>query len=440
MNVRLPAPAILALGLPLASVHAADWPRFLGPTHDACSTETGLRHDFPDTGLPIVWELPHGRSHSAPVIAHGHLVFIHLVESEEVIQCHDPASGRLIWKHAYPVAAGASYGNPDAPRCGPVIDPSRDLVFTVGLAGDLLCLRLKSGELVWQRQLDADFGKAPFFFARGSCPLLWKDQLILNSGGRACVISLDPLTGKTRWEAPHEWQASYASPIPASFHGREVLLVFAGGMGNPPTGGLLILDPQDGTLRGSFPWRARIFTSVIAASPVVSGNGVFITEGYDRGGAFLDITPELTPKLRWESDAFACQFSTPVAHEGHLYGFTGTSDSGAELVCFEVATGAEKWRWGQPLEVMAGGRPSRALLGRGSLLRVDGAFLALGEQGTLAWLDLSPTRVTVRSATQLFSAPETFGTPTLSDGRLYVVQNAGESRLLCYDLRQNPSR
>lgn len=439
MNSRLLFPAVLALTLPHAPVLAADWPRFLGPTHDGHSAEAGLQHVFPENGLPILWEVPHGRSHTAPVIADGHLVFIHLIDGEEVIQCHDAASGRLLWKHAYPVEAGASYGNPDAPRCGPVIDPARGLVFTVGLAGDLHGLRLKSGELAWRRNLDAEFGKAPFFFARGSCPLLWKDQLILNSGGRACVISLDPLTGKTLWECPHEWQASYASPIPAHFSGRDALLVFAGGMGNPPSGGLLILNPRDGTVQGSFPWRARIFTSVIAASPVVAGNGIFITEGYDRGGAFLDLSAELKPQLRWESNGFACQFSTPVFHDGHLYGFSGTSDAGAELVCYEAATGAEKWRFGQPLEVTAAGRQTRVLLGRGSLLRVDGSFLALGEQGTLAWLDLTPAGVTIRSLTQLFLAPDTFGTPALSDGRLYVVQNAGESRLICYDLRQ-PAR
>lgn len=429
----------LALAVSFATLslaEAADWPRFLGPDHDAHSNETGLLRDFPENGPPILWETDHGRSHTAPVIAAGHLVFLHLVAGEEAVQCHDPATGRLLWKRAYPVTASSSYGSPDAPRCGPVIDPARELVFTLGLAGDLLCHRLKSGEPVWQRNLDADFGQAPLFFARGSCPLLWKDQLIVHSGGRSCVVSLDPATGKLLWETKHEWQASYASPIPARFHGRDALLVFAGGKSDPPSGGLLILDPRDGSLTGSFPWRPRLFTSVIAASPVVAGDGVFITEGYGRGGAFLDVSPGLQPRLRWESSSFGCQFSTPVFHEGHLYGFSGVSESGAELVCFDAATGAERWRHGDPVEVTFEGRKGRVYLGRGSLLRVDGAFLALGEQGTLAWLDLSPEGMKILSITQLFQSPETFGTPVVSDGRLYVVQNEGKQRVVCYDLRR----
>jgi len=79
---------------------------------------------------------------------------------------------------------------------------------------------------------------------------------------------------------------------------------------------------------------------------------------------------------------------------------------------------------------------------RGSLLRVDGRFLALGEWGTLAWLTLSPKGVEKGATAQLFTAPGGAWTlPALSRGLLYVSQNeedklTGEkTRLLCYDLR-----
>ena len=78
---------------------------------------------------------------------------------------------------------------------------------------------------------------------------------------------------------------------------------------------------------------------------------------------------------------------------------------------------------------------------RGSLLRVDGAFLGLGELGTLMWLDLSPAGCKVLSRSQLFVAPQTWSSPALSRGLLYVSQHAdavtGDSapRFLCYDLR-----
>jgi hypothetical protein len=76
-----------------------------------------------------------------------------------------------------------------------------------------------------------------------------------------------------------------------------------------------------------------------------------------------------------------------------------------------------------------------ARLGRASLLHVDGAFLCLGAQGTLLWLDLTPKGARILAQAQLFRAPETWGVPTVSRGLLFVNQNAMGSRLICYDLR-----
>ena len=38
-----------------------DWPSFLGPTHDAVSTETHLSQTLPP---PLLWELAMGRNHN----------------------------------------------------------------------------------------------------------------------------------------------------------------------------------------------------------------------------------------------------------------------------------------------------------------------------------------------------------------------------------------
>ena len=251
------------------------------------------------------------------------------------------------------------------------------------------------------------------------------EQLIINVGGKICVGGFDKRTGRLLWSTKHEWNASYASPVPAVLNGKERVLVFTGGMVDPPTGGLLSIDPKNGRIDDSFPWRARMFASVNAASPVAVGNAIFITESYTEGGALVDLGPDGEFRMRWKAPRFGSQFTTPVFHEGHLYGVSGTA--GTEIVCHEVRSGKEKWR--DPIN-LAGAR-----LGRASLLRVDGAFLCLGAQGTLLWLDLSPGGARVITRTQLFRAPETWGVPALSRGLLYVNQNAFGSRLVCYDLR-----
>ena len=84
------------------------------------------------------------------------------------------------------------------------------------------------------------------------------------------------------------------------------------------------------------------------------------------------------------------QFTTPVAHEGYLYGVHGTG--GTEIVCYDIESG-EKCGDGIDLE--------NARLGRASLLHVDGAFSLSGPRDA-GWLDLSPEGANIRSQTQLF--------------------------------------
>ena len=401
-----------------------DWPRFLGPRHDLHSKEDCLLKSLPAAGPKLVWEVSRGGGHAPPVVSGDRLVMIHTLEDREVIECLHSETGRRHWKFDYPVTLRTSYGTKDAPRSGPVIDG--DLVFSVGVRGDLHCLSLTTGQLVWKKNLDEEYGPAPFFFGRGGCPLVHGDQLIVNVGGQFCVGGFDKRTGKLIWTTKHDWHASYASPVPATIHGKDRVLVFAGGMTDPPAGGLLSIDPKTGKVESAFPWRARMYTSVNAASPVAIGNAAFVTEGYTEGSAMIDFAPDGSTKLRWQARQFGSQFTTPVAHEGYLYGVSGTG--GTEMVCYEIATGREMWRDGIALE--------GARLGRASLLHIDGDFLCLGAQGTLLWLDLSPKGAKILSQTQLFLAPETWGVPVVSRGLLYINQNAMRARLVCYDLRR----
>ena len=91
----------------------------------------------------------------------------------------------------------------------------------------------------------------------------------------------------------------------------------------------------------------------------------------------------------------------------------------------------------------AGAQRQRQLVGtyRGSLLAVDGQFLAIGELGHLLWMDLTPKGYTEVSRAWLFAARESWTLPVLSRGLLYVAQNTRDivtgagPRLVCYDLR-----
>jgi hypothetical protein len=54
-----------------------DWPRFLGPTDDAHSSETKLLHDWSKGGPAKLWEVKKGEGYTSPAIAGDYLVIFH---------------------------------------------------------------------------------------------------------------------------------------------------------------------------------------------------------------------------------------------------------------------------------------------------------------------------------------------------------------------------
>ena len=275
-------------------------------------------------------------------------------------------------------------------------------------------------------------------------PLVDGALVIVNVGGKGgpCVAAFDAATGRLRWGAGRQWGAGYASPIPATVHGKRVVFVFAGGYSRPPTGGLLCLDPSSGTIHWRLAWRSRRVASVNASSPVVVGDQVLISSIYDVGAALLRVKPDLACATVWRSREYASHWMMPIVRDGYLYGFAEHL-----LICLDWRTGRQVWRskvtWPAPAGAGADA-PATVGIGRGSLLWADGKFLCLGETGWLCWLDLTPKGMNVLARARLFRARQTWTAPVLSRGLLYVMQNAPDPfahtppRLLCYDLRPPP--
>ena len=422
-----------------------DWTSFLGPTHNGMSTETKLSHTFPKGGPKLVWEMTKGTGYSSPAIIGDRLVMFHRVGNEERVECLHRETGDRYWKFAYPTQFEDRYGYNNGPRASPVIDG--DHVYTYGAEGKLHCLKLETGQVYWKRDLPAEFKVPHDFFGVASTPLIEGDLLIVNVGapGGPTVAAFDKKTGKLVWGAGDKWGPSYASPVPANVNGHRRIFVFAGGESNPPTGGLLSIDPQNGGVDFSFPWRSKSYESVNAACPVVVGNQVFISASYKTGGALLNVLPNGGQSVAWTTQDLSTHFNTAIHKDGYLYGFDGRNEPDASLACLELKTGKVMWRvnpeWEETLVV--NGVEHRQTLGtfRGTLLWVDGKFLCLGEMGHLLWLDLTPKGYKELARAWLFAARETWALPVLSRGLLYVGQNSRNvmsresPRLLCYDLR-----
>lgn len=421
------------------------WPSFLGARREPISRETALLERFPPGGPPLVWELSKGAGYSSPSIRDEFLVYLHRVGDEEVVECLHPETGERYWRFAYPTDFQDRYGYNNGPRASPIIDGDR--VYAYGAQGKLHCLLLRTGQLVWSRDLATEFKVPQDFFGVASTPLIEGDLLIVNVGapGGPEVAAFDKRIGRMQWGVGDQWGPSYASPVAATVNDARRLFVMAGGESRPPTGGLLAIDPRSGRLDFRFPWRSRSFESVNASCPVVTGNRVLVSATYRTGAALLELKAGGGYRQLWTNPDFDLHWTTAVYHGGHYYAFSGRNEPDAKLTCVNAASGRTVWseelEWQETVRVQG---EERAIYGspyRGNLLLADGKFLALGEHGHLLWLDLSPAGAKVLSRARLFLARETWSPPVLSRGLLYVNQNSRSlvppegPRLLCYDLR-----
>lgn len=424
-----------------------DWHAFFGPDRNAVSIETKLLKHWPIDGPALVWEMTTGSGYAAPVVQKDKLIFFHRIGDEEIVECMYAETGKHFWKFSYPSNYKDRYEFSNGPRSTPVIDGDR--VYTYGVEGKLYCLNLETGSIRWHHDPSTQYNIPQEFFGQGSSPLIYKNLLIVNVGapGGPTAIAYDKISGDVVWKVGKEWRAGYASPMVTTVNGQPRILIFAGGDSDPPTGGLLSIDPKNGLIESRFYFRSKQYISINAATPVVQGNEVFLTSSYRTGGVLLSLPQSGDPKILWRTRDLQSHFTTPLLKDGYLYGFDGSGKESTDLVCLDWKTGKLMWRehpaWEIVVENPDRNRINKVGLYRGNLLAADGHFLALGEEGHLVWLDLTPEGYKEISRTRLFKASQTWTPPTLSRGLLYITQHKiisrskSNGRLLCYDLRDH---
>lgn len=394
------------------ALESSDWPSFLGPAHNGISRETGLLKEWPAGGPPVIWSRSVGVSYSAPVIARGKLVFFHRQDGQEIIECVDPEDGsQTHWRHAYKTNYRDRYRYNGGPRSTPTIHGNR--VYTYGAEGMATCLDFETGDLVWQRQVNKEFGVRQGFFGVATSPVIEGNLLLLNVGGPggAGVVAFNKETGETVWKASDQ-KASYSTPIVATVHGERLAIFYT-------AGGLLVLEPETGAERFRYPFRSRARSSALAATPVLVGDVVFLSATYRVGAVALKLEPSGLVEVWKDENAMQNHWATSIYHEGYLYGMDGRHERGSNFRCIEFMTGKVMWSADEGL-------------GRASFIMADGHFITMGEIGDLALIEVSPERYIEKARVRVLKSPAWIP-PVLSHGLLYV---RNEHVLACRDLRQ----
>lgn len=389
------------------SVLAADWPQFLGPNRDGSYPER-VSVSWPANGPKTIWKTEVGEGFAGPVVAAGKLILFHRTNNQEQISCFDAATGKSIWRHAYPASYRDDFGFDEGPRSTPAIAGNH--VFTMGAEGTITCLDLREGTPLWQVSAREEFGAEKGFFGMACSPLVEDGLVLLNIGGKngAGIVALEGATGKARWKATgHE--ASYSSPVAATIGGTRHAFFFT-------REGLVVLEPSNGKVTAQFPWRSRAHASVNAATPLVLGNQIFLSASYDTGAVLLEFNPPELRKIWSEESSLSSHYASVVHHGGALFGFDGRQEYGPDLVCVDWKSGQVLWR--------------EDSFGAGTITLAKDQLLILRETGELIVAAASREQFRILAQAQILGATRAY--PALAHGRLYARD---KNRLVCFDFQ-----
>ncbi|MFQ5527180.1 MAG: PQQ-binding-like beta-propeller repeat protein [Thermoanaerobaculia bacterium] len=387
--------AVLSFSLVLAGVQiasAADWPSYRGPGGDGRSAETGLQVSWPLEGPKVLWRTRLGNGFSGIAIQDDRLFTQYGDGSHEYVVALDAGTGEEVWSAVTGDDRRDSQGS--GPRSTPAVDGG--LVFSLGASGNLHAVTAAEGTPVWSRDLVEDFGARVPRWGVSASPVVAGDLLLIEAGGRRdyALVALAKDSGELRWHARSD-RAGYSTPLVAEIGGRKQAVFFT-------AAGLTGTALEDGAVLWQFPWETSY--GVNAAMPVLVGEGkIFISTGYDKGAALLEIaSTESGFKVReiWRSRVMRNHFNSSVLADGHLFGFDN-----ATLKCVEAASGQETW--------------AQRGLGKGSLLYADSHLLVLSERGVLLSIEATPDEYRETARVRLLKG-KTWTMPSLADGRLFV--------------------
>jgi outer membrane protein assembly factor BamB len=398
-----------------AAALAQDWPQFRGPDRTGVSKETGILKAWPAEGPKLVWKGTNlGEGHATPSVAGGKIFGMGLRGdgAEEVVWALDEKTGKELWSTK--IAAGtvlqARQGG-NGSRCTPTVDG--DKLYVLGVSGELACLNVADGKVVWQKSLVKDFGGEVPRWGYSESPLVDGDKVIAAPGGSKSIVAFNKKDGSVAWvsEVPGSNEAHYSSAIVANVGGQKQYIHFL-------SGGVVGIDAATG--KHLWTYAAPANRTANCSAPIYKDGMVFAATGYQTGGGLAKLT-----KSGAATTAEEVYFTRNMQnHHGgmvligdYLYGF---DDAGRSLTCIEFKTGKVMW--------------ADRSVGKGSITAVDGMLILRSERGPVALVEANPNAYVEKGR---FEQPErsraaSWPYPVVANGKLYLRD---QDIMLVYDLK-----
>jgi outer membrane protein assembly factor BamB len=446
MNYRFLA---CAIALTISAQHTLfsanfDWPQWQCADRNAVSKERGLLKEWTRDGPPLAWKIKElGGGYSAPSIAAGRIFGMSNRGQDEVIWALTETDGKELWvTRLGPAFPQKMPQGKEGPGCTPTVDGER--LYVLGLGGDLACLQVRDGKIIWQRSLPRDFGgRVPTWSYRES-PLIDGDKVVCTPGGEeTTLVALNKLTGKTIWKSRlpdgpdggpsspggrpgggpggfggfSRSGASYASAIAIDFEGQRQYVQLT-------ARALVGVAASD----GKFLWRydrPANRMSINCSTPIYHDGLVFAASAYGAGGGLVKLIKDANGGVKAEEVYFAKKMQNHhggmIVFDGCLYGANGGNEGGS-LVCLDFKTGNIRWD-----ERDSGQRRAP----KGSVALADGRLYYRTESGPMLLIEPNAKEYIERGR---FDQPDrselpAWAHPIIANGKLYLRD---QDVLLCY--------
>ncbi len=341
---------LLALGIVLTTFYACfgdespsmpeRWPGFLGAGSTPIDPATLPLQWSPTTNVSWQAELT-GAGQSSPVIW-GDRVFVTTIDGAMKNDCLITAAslsdGTILWSYrtesAQPVR-GNYFQSRSAPT--PAVDAHH--VYAFFETGKLIALT-HEGKEAWVRNLPEEFGEFEVRIGLAASVAQTDDSVfvLVDHEGPSYLLSVDKMTGETKWKTERFSRQSYASPIVMTIAGQPQIVISSAGSidgYDPVTGKQFWTMEGVGGNRSTTPLTFGDGRFLVSASPGMHDEQLDEASKSNFAMQVERSGDEFTTRVLWKAEKAMPSFGSPMVYQGLAYWVNNVG----VIYCFDAETG-----------------------------------------------------------------------------------------------------
>jgi outer membrane protein assembly factor BamB len=344
--------------LPVRGQENSQW---RGKNRDGIYNETDLLKKWPESGPQLLWHFDGlGEGHTSVAIANDKVYITGMTDSTGILYIFD-LQGHLLNKKAYGLEWNENFNGTRS-----TVNVSEGKLYIFSGRGVLMCLDEKSLEVVWSRNLLADFDGNNLKFGMTESPLITGDVIYATPGGKKNnMIAMNKHTGELIWSSVGTGKPStYCSPQYIS--DREIPVIV-----NAIDSSLVAFNAKTGELLWEIDQKNPYGMS--PNTPLYADGMLFSTTGGGIGSVLLRLTDGGKSFEKVWTNEMDSKMGGVVKIGDYLY---GSGEKNRYWYCIDWKTGETKYKSNK--------------VGTGNVIAANGMLYCYSDKGEMALVRATP--------------------------------------------------